>query len=178
MFSKKGALEIPKSSQEHICIGFPFFREVAGLRPQSRSPSEVFFCKLFEIFLNNHSVKYYGRVFQEKSNKIGRPYPFKFFKGCLPQILLGPFLNTLSHLIFQMHFSLFNMSYWGLHYSFLFRCIYWDFCVFWKLQAITSFEKFTAESFDISLLIYFLNKRGEKLFRYKLHKFLVKNSDR
>ena len=25
-----------------------------------------------------------------------RPYPFKFFKGCLPQILLGPFLNTLS----------------------------------------------------------------------------------
>ena len=26
-----------------------------------------------------------------------RPYPFKFFKGCLPQIFLGPFLNTLSH---------------------------------------------------------------------------------
>ena len=22
----------------------------------------------------------------------------KFFKGCLPQILLGPFLNTLSHM--------------------------------------------------------------------------------
>ena len=22
----------------------------------------------------------------------------KFFKGCLPQILLGPFLNTLSHI--------------------------------------------------------------------------------
>ena len=27
-----------------------------------------------------------------------RPYPFKFFKGCLPQISLGPLLNTLSHL--------------------------------------------------------------------------------
>ena len=27
---------------------------------------------------------------------LSRPYPFKFFKGCLPQILLGPFLNTLS----------------------------------------------------------------------------------
>ena len=27
-----------------------------------------------------------------------RPYQFKFFKGCLPQILLGPFLNTSSHL--------------------------------------------------------------------------------
>ena len=25
-----------------------------------------------------------------------RPYPFKFFKGCLPQTLLGPFLNTWS----------------------------------------------------------------------------------
>ena len=31
-----------------------------------------------------------------------RPYhfPFKFFKGYLPQVLLGPFLNTLSHLLF------------------------------------------------------------------------------
>ena len=26
-----------------------------------------------------------------------RPYHFKVFKGCLPQILLGPLLNTLSH---------------------------------------------------------------------------------
>ena len=30
-----------------------------------------------------------------------RPYHFKFFKGCLPQSSLGPFLNTLSHI--QMH---------------------------------------------------------------------------
>ena len=29
---------------------------------------------------------------------LSSPYPFKFFKGCLPQILLGLFLNTLSHL--------------------------------------------------------------------------------
>ena len=28
---------------------------------------------------------------------LSRPYPFKFFKDCLPQILLAPFLNTLSH---------------------------------------------------------------------------------
>ena len=28
---------------------------------------------------------------------LGRPYHFTFFKGCLPQISLGPFLNTLSH---------------------------------------------------------------------------------
>ena len=29
---------------------------------------------------------------------LSRPYLFKFFKGCLPQILLGPLLNTLSHI--------------------------------------------------------------------------------
>ena len=30
---------------------------------------------------------------------LSRPYPFfKFFKTCLPQILLGPFLNALYHL--------------------------------------------------------------------------------
>ena len=33
---------------------------------------------------------------------LGRPYPFKFLKGCIPQILLGPFLNTLSHMYFQL----------------------------------------------------------------------------
>ena len=27
-----------------------------------------------------------------------RPYPLKFSKGCLPQILLGPFLNILSQM--------------------------------------------------------------------------------
>ena len=30
---------------------------------------------------------------------LSRPYSFKYFKGCLPQILLGPFLNTLSHIV-------------------------------------------------------------------------------
>ena len=31
---------------------------------------------------------------------LGRPYHFKYFIGCLPQILLGPFLNTLTHINF------------------------------------------------------------------------------
>ena len=30
-----------------------------------------------------------------------RPYPSKFFKGSLPQILLGPFLNTLPHILLE-----------------------------------------------------------------------------
>ena len=30
---------------------------------------------------------------------LSRPYHFKFFEGCLPQILLGPLLNTLPHMV-------------------------------------------------------------------------------
>ena len=35
----------------------------------------------------------------------GSPYLFKFFKGCLPQILLGPFLNTLSQIVLNINFK-------------------------------------------------------------------------
>ena len=31
-----------------------------------------------------------------------RPHSFIFFKGCLPQVLLGPFLNTLSYLVMKL----------------------------------------------------------------------------
>ena len=33
---------------------------------------------------------------------LGRPYHFKFFRGCLPQIVLGPFLNSLTHFYFSI----------------------------------------------------------------------------
>ena len=33
---------------------------------------------------------------------LSRPYHFKYFKCCLPEVLLGPFLNNLTHLI-QIH---------------------------------------------------------------------------
>ena len=36
--------------------------------------------------------------FVEDNICLNRPYPFKFLKDCLPQILLGPFLNILSHI--------------------------------------------------------------------------------
>ena len=32
-------------------------------------------------------------------NPTSKPYHFRFFKGCLLQILLGPFLNTLTHIV-------------------------------------------------------------------------------
>ena len=37
---------------------------------------------------------------------LSRPYHFKFFKGCLPQIVLVPFLNTLSHLFIPWDHSI------------------------------------------------------------------------
>ena len=32
---------------------------------------------------------------------VSRPYHFKFFKGCLPQILIDPFLNTLIQINYK-----------------------------------------------------------------------------
>ena len=34
-----------------------------------------------------------------------RTYRLKFFKGCLPEILLGPFLNALTHTFRNPQFS-------------------------------------------------------------------------
>ena len=39
--------------------------------------------------------------FEGASSALGRPYPLKLFKGCLSQILLGPFFNTLSHITYH-----------------------------------------------------------------------------
>ena len=42
-----------------------------------------------------------GLIFETKYSRMNQVFkngPFKLFKGCLPQILLSPFLNTLSHL--------------------------------------------------------------------------------
>ena len=44
----------------------------------------------------------YSRTENVKFVCSSRSYPFKFFKGCLRQILLGPFLNTLSQIYFYM----------------------------------------------------------------------------
>ena len=46
-----------------------------------------------------------GSNFSERvfGTKYSRMDQVKFFKGCLPQVLLGPFLNTLSHLLFDMN---------------------------------------------------------------------------
>ena len=36
------------------------------------------------------------KVFKNGPSKLSPRQPLKFFKGCLPKILLGPFLNILT----------------------------------------------------------------------------------
>ena len=38
------------------------------------------------------------QTYETKYSRVSRPYPLKYFKGCLPQNLLSPPLNTLSHM--------------------------------------------------------------------------------
>ena len=49
---------------------------------------------------------------------LSKPYPFKFFKDCLPEILLGAFLNILSHMyeqfceyIYDIYFIIYLFAY-------------------------------------------------------------------
>ena len=41
-------------------------------------------------------MHYYGSLFGTRYSRIDQ---VKFFKGCLPQMLLGPFLDILFHLL-------------------------------------------------------------------------------
>ena len=60
--------------------------------------------KWFGLLLKN--LKWYGSMWSDMvviwSDMVViddlKWHHFKFFKGCLPQILLGPFLNTLPHM--------------------------------------------------------------------------------
>ena len=77
---------------------------------------------------------------------LSRPYHFKFFKGCLPQILLGPFLNTLSHMIGSYHALVITSNI----FICWFIAIYFGFC---NMLRIKIFHKNTA----IFYVFYLLN---------------------
>ena len=49
-------------------------------------------CSLFDIIIAFHNQPTWIWL------HIATVYHFSLFKGCLPQILLGPFLNTLTHM--------------------------------------------------------------------------------
>ena len=65
----------------------------------------VTICDVTTICGGVSNFSYKLKCVYEKHVCLGRPYHFKFFKGCLPQILLGPFLNTLTQMIFKMGFT-------------------------------------------------------------------------
>ena len=46
---------------------------------------------------------------------LNRPYQLKFFKGCLPQMLLGPLLNIFSQL---NPYEKYNVTFTHSHLSF------------------------------------------------------------
>ena len=65
-----------------------------------------------EQIIKNGPSKIYGIQNLNES----KPYHSKFFKGCILQILLGPFLNILSHYMAQkcymwyFDFLIFNLK--------------------------------------------------------------------
>ena len=69
-------------------------------------------CKLLLAFIAHKLQEYQVGTFAAKYSRIAyRPCHFKVFKGCLPHILFGPFLNTLTHLQFLTLFSYFFHNY-------------------------------------------------------------------
>ena len=55
---------------------------------------------------------------------LGRPYHFKFSKGCLPQTLLGPFLNTLTQikLKYCKKYEYAHLENWYIKWTIYERC--------------------------------------------------------
>ena len=70
----------------------------------------IFYKHIGVKVFKNESSKICGR--QPLKNCLSGPYSFKFFKGCLPQVLLGSFLNIWPIYVYRSHlnFGLENMS--------------------------------------------------------------------
>ena len=47
---------------------------------------------------------------------LSRPYPFKLFKDCLPQILRRPLLHTLSQMILEYCNQITYLNAWKMQY--------------------------------------------------------------
>ena len=60
-----------------------------------------------KVFKNGPSKICGGQVLKNLKwyGLLGRPYDYKSFKGCLPQIWRDPFLNNLSQMIFQLWYA-------------------------------------------------------------------------
>ena len=74
----------------HLRRDTDFYKFLIGkfIQENVRQPYKVY----FELGTFRKRIKTYG-------TKYSRMDQVKLFKGCLPQISLDPFLNTLSHMI-------------------------------------------------------------------------------
>ena len=102
----------------------------------------------------NLSGKYgsrYSRMDQVKfMEDLGRPYYFKFFKGCLPQILLGPFLNTLTHMIYSFSLNMSIFTTGQLSGKFFKVRSHWKMCFEWHLEKLMA--SFQMKTFEVKIL--------------------------
>ena len=86
----------------------------------------------------NGSSKIFGRQPLKNLQWYGlpsRPYYFKFFKGCLPQILLGSFLNTLTHFILLFQHRQYAQAIFLL-------LIHWERAMCWWWRSLNGKHKF------------------------------------
>ena len=78
---------------EHFAYGVIYLVHRQNSTPDTHT--QVIFSENFAYALNK-----LNNVFTNS-----RPYPLKFFKRYLPQIVLGPFVNTLSKMISIQQFN-------------------------------------------------------------------------
>ena len=56
------------------------------------------YCTSEKTFWRNILQECFDKLWRYERNVFRQTVSLKFFKGCLPQILLGPFLKTLTHM--------------------------------------------------------------------------------
>ena len=69
-------------------------------------------CFYFHIFIPKSAFTFSKLTIYtpERRQWLSRPYHFKFFKDCLPQILLGPLLSSIFFLeIYLLHFIIISL---------------------------------------------------------------------
>ena len=66
------------------------------------STTTITCCHTFQDFPKGTFFSALQHISQGVQECFGRPFHFKFFKGCLPQILFGLFLNTLTYIVLKL----------------------------------------------------------------------------
>ena len=99
------------------------------------------------------------KSFEGVWSALGRPYPLKFFKDCLPQIWLGSFLNTLyrntvKHFNFHSFINPSQSIFFFWSRGFLKKSIVDFESLFIQCEPIISKKKLTCMVFFIFICVY------------------------